>query len=222
MSVSLAIECSQRGGGIAVRDGLGCMQTASLESASGVDDRLMSEIDRLFTQMDLTPDMLSLVGVSIGPGGFTGLRVAVSTAKMLSLSTGCDVVAVPTARVVAGSRSNPPALAAVLLASRRGTAWLTCVDADLQITGTPGLVDATSIGAAIGPCKVCVADAHLPPTLAEAIRAAGVPIEPADLDPAWCLRLAEEAQKRGDISDTHRLEPLYPRIPEAVRLFEAR
>ncbi|MDP6890419.1 MAG: tRNA (adenosine(37)-N6)-threonylcarbamoyltransferase complex dimerization subunit type 1 TsaB [Phycisphaerales bacterium] len=222
MSVTLAIECSQRGGGVALRDTAGEIHTASLESASGVDDRLMSEVDRLFADAGLAPDALSLIGVSIGPGGFTGLRIAVTTAKMLAISTGCDVVAVQTALVVAGSRAGPAARIGVLLASRRGTAWLSCVDSGLQITGTPGLVNAVSIGPALAGCEVCIADAHLPPELLGAVQDAGVPMEPPRFDPVICLNLAEQCQARGEIVDTHHLEPLYPRIPEAVRLFEAR
>jgi tRNA threonylcarbamoyl adenosine modification protein YeaZ len=222
VSVTLAIECSQRSGGIAMRGPSGTIVTASLESVSGVEDRLLLEVDRLFGDAALTPDTLSLVGISIGPGGFTGLRVAVATAKMLAMTTGCDVVAVPTALVVAGSRPGPPATTGVLLASRNGTAWLTCVSADLQQIGTPGLVDATTVASAVAQCDVCVADSHLPPDLTRAIQDAGLPVEAPALDPVACLHLAERAREQGDTADIHRLEPLYPRIPEAVRLFEAR
>lgn len=222
MSVALAIECSQRSGGVALRDASGTIHVASLESASGVDDRLMPEVDRLFAEASLSPSALSLVGVSIGPGGFTGLRVAVTTAKMLAMTTRCAVVAIPTAVVVAASRPGPPARVGVLLSSRRGTAWLSQVDPDLEIKGTPGLVEASSIGQALAGCRVCVADSHLPSELAEAIHAAGVPLEPPRFDPVKCLERAEEGLRRGEIADTHQLEPLYPRMPEAVRLFEAR
>jgi tRNA threonylcarbamoyl adenosine modification protein YeaZ len=222
VTVTLAIECSQRSGGVALRDSTGTIHVASLESASGVEDRLMSEIDRLFSTAALPPTALSLVGVSIGPGGFTGLRVAVATAKMLALTTECSVVAVPTAVIVAASRAKPPRRVGVLLASRRGTAWLSQVTAELEIVGTPGLVDATTIGPALVGCEVIVADSHLPAPLAEVIRVQGVPRESPMFDPARCLERAEAYFSKGAIVDTHQLEPLYPRAPEAVRLFEAR
>ncbi|MBT5658326.1 MAG: hypothetical protein HOI89_11150, partial [Phycisphaerae bacterium] len=53
MSITLAIECSQRGGGVALRDASGLVHTAELTSASGVDDRLMTEVDQLFQKANL-------------------------------------------------------------------------------------------------------------------------------------------------------------------------
>ncbi|MCH2141290.1 MAG: tRNA (adenosine(37)-N6)-threonylcarbamoyltransferase complex dimerization subunit type 1 TsaB, partial [Phycisphaerales bacterium] len=92
MSVVLGIECSQRLGGVALQAGEGQVSQERLESASGVDDQLMLAIDRLFREAGQAPSTLELIGLSIGPGGFTGLRVAVSTARMLAMTTGCRIV----------------------------------------------------------------------------------------------------------------------------------
>ena len=112
----------------------------------------------------------------------------------------------------------------VLLASRRGTAWLSQVTADLEIVGTPGLVDATTIGPALAGCEVIVADSHLPAPLAEVIQVQGVPREsPIDstLPDAW--NGPRRVFPKAKIVDTHQLEPLYPRMPPRLwRLFEAR
>lgn len=221
MSITLAIECSQRGGGVAVRGASGDIQTAMLTSASGVDDRLITEIDQLFRNANLAPADLTLVGISIGPGGFTGLRVAVSTAKMLALTTGCLIVPVASARVAAASRVHRQRVA-VVLASRRGTAWLTRVGANVEIEGTPGLVDISSFEQAIDGCEAVIADAHLPDDMAHIAAAHSLPCEDPRFDPAKCLELAEAGLSRGEQVDPHCLEPLYPRIPEAVRLFDAR
>jgi hypothetical protein len=96
------------------------------------------------------------------------------------------------------------------------------VSADLQQIGTPGLVDATTMASVVAQCDVVVADSHLPPDLTTAIQDAGLPVEAPVFDPVACLHLAERAYAQGETADIHRLEPLYPRIPEAVRLFEAR
>jgi tRNA A37 threonylcarbamoyladenosine modification protein TsaB len=65
----------------------------------------MPAIDRLFRRLGLTPESLrgGPVAVSIGPGGFTGLRIAVSTAKMLAETLGVKIIAVPSALVAAES-----------------------------------------------------------------------------------------------------------------------
>ena len=200
-----------------MRGGDGRVHTARLESASGGDDRLMPEIDGLFRQLGARPCDLSLVGVSIGPGGFTGLRIAVSTARSLALSTGCVVVAVPTA-VVAAARSEGPV--AVLLSSRRGTVWCTRVAPGGQIIGSPGLCTVTEIPERIQGCGAVIADSSLPEGMAAAVGER--PMHPLDLDPIACLEAAEAMAAAGKHADPAHLEPLYPRPPEAVRLFEAR
>ncbi|MDP7029645.1 MAG: tRNA (adenosine(37)-N6)-threonylcarbamoyltransferase complex dimerization subunit type 1 TsaB [Phycisphaerales bacterium] len=217
MSVHLAIETAHRAGGVAVRGEDGRVVAVPLESASGIDDRLMPEIDRLFRELGATPCEVSLVGVSIGPGGFTGLRIAVSTARSLALTTGCAVVAVPTAIVAA---AGSEATVAVLLSSRRGTIWCTRVAAGGQIDGEPGLVGTSGLAERIRGCEAVIADDHLPEDMAELL--GDVPIRPLHLDPTACLEAAEAMAADGRTVDPGTLEPLYPRPPEAVRLFEAR
>jgi tRNA threonylcarbamoyladenosine biosynthesis protein TsaB len=180
----------------------------------------MTEIDHLFQMTNHVPAELSLLGVSIGPGGFTGLRVAVSTAKMLALTTGCAVVPVASAQVAAASRPHTQRVA-VVLASRRGTAWLTRIEPNLDIIGTPGLVDTNTLGQAIEGCKVILADSHLSEDMAQIVAAQSLIREDPVFDPVKCLELAEAGLSRDQQVDPHCLEPLYPRIPEAVRLFDA-
>lgn len=222
MSVHLAIESSQRCGGVAVRDDTGTVRTTSLESASGVDDQLMPAIKQLFTEAEAQPQDLSLIGVSIGPGGFTGLRVAVSTARTLAMTTGCRVVAVPSAVVAAMGYSETEGEVAVLLAGRRDSVWLTRVGPDHRIVGEPGLVCEESIVSAIAGCVAVLGDEHVPKPLQEAVAAVHLELTPPQWEPLACLQAAERAAESGQYADPRTLEPLYPRPPEAVRLFKAR
>ena len=48
----------------------------------GQDDDLMPAIDRLFRRRAARPSDLSRVMVSVGPGGYTGLRIACAVGKM--------------------------------------------------------------------------------------------------------------------------------------------
>ena len=97
----LAIETSQRTGGVAVLDRHGIPHVEMLMQKKRHDDDLVPAIDRLFMRLGLDRAELGVVGISVGPGGFTGLRIAVTTAKMMSLATGAKLVAVPSALVVA-------------------------------------------------------------------------------------------------------------------------
>ncbi len=99
--VLLAIEASQRRGGVAVRDRDGEDHVEWLGESARHDDDLLAAVDRLFGRLRLAPADTGVVGVSTGPGGFTGLRVAVATAKMLAESL-CDTLTRQLSQLVVG------------------------------------------------------------------------------------------------------------------------
>ena len=55
-------------------------------------DTLLSTVDDLFTQAGLSVKDLDCIGVCVGPGSFTGIRVAVSICKGLSVESKIKVV----------------------------------------------------------------------------------------------------------------------------------
>ena len=79
-------------------------------------------IARLCRFHDVAPADLAYVFLSIGPGSFTGLRIAVSAARMIALSTHAKIVGVPTLTVIAQNANllpHPPATVTVLLDAKR-------------------------------------------------------------------------------------------------------
>src|SRR5436190_12445195 len=115
------------------------------------DDDLLPAIDRLFARCGFTPRDLSgggAVGVSVGPGGFTGLRIAVATAKMLAETLDTKLVAVPSALVAAESIRDQTSEIIVALASKAESFWSTRlerIDYEWRIAGTPTIADANSL-----------------------------------------------------------------------------
>jgi tRNA threonylcarbamoyladenosine biosynthesis protein TsaB len=111
------------------------------------DDDLMPAIDRLFRRRGATPADLKdgRIAVSVGPGGFTGLRIAVATAKMLAEATGARTVAVPSASAAAWCLPVSSAPAVVCLASKGETVHATLLpragaNGDWwEATGSPAL-----------------------------------------------------------------------------------
>jgi tRNA threonylcarbamoyl adenosine modification protein YeaZ len=104
--ILLAIETSQRVGGVALRNRrTGAIDVEMLRAHKRHDDDLLPAINRLFHRLHCSPRDLKggAVGVSIGPGGFTGLRIAVTTAKMLAETLDAQLLAVPSALVAAES-----------------------------------------------------------------------------------------------------------------------
>lgn len=59
-------------------------------------ERLTPLIEDVLRRADVESSALDAVAVSMGPGSYTGLRIGVSTAKGWALSTGADLVGVPT------------------------------------------------------------------------------------------------------------------------------
>ncbi len=215
--ILLAIETSQRRGGVAVRDAAGDAHTEALAAGRWHDDDLIAAVDRLFARLGLVPSDLGVVGVSVGPGGFTGLRIAVSTAKMFAESLGAKLVAVPSALVVAESyRGAGPIL--VAMACKDDRFWATRLERcrgagrGWVIVGEPGLVDAETFGVD-GGLEAVLGDAYLPPAAGRRCRSAGVGIVEPSFDAAACLAVSWRCWLAGEITDPLRLAPVYARPP---------
>lgn len=178
------------------------------------DDDLMPAIDRLFARTGRAPADIERVAVSVGPGGFTGLRVAVVTAKLLAHVAGAQTVAVPTSDVAMRSTDQHAGRIGVLLATKGDRAWLAVYeDGELQQAGpsNPEAVRDAKLG-------TLVADPKLPEVFRAAVEGSGARPAPLRLDPMACAQLGLERAATTPAD----LVPLYGREPEAVRLWEAR
>lgn len=220
----LAIEMSQRGGSVA----FGCVASAlhveRFESGGGQDsDPLVPTIDRVVRAAGCAPRDIGAIGVSVGPGGFTGLRISVTVAKCLSESLGVPVVAVPSALVAAAAAEGQGDWV-VALASKRETAWITRVrreDGRPVIEGAPNVVHASDFRT--GPHdRTLLADEFAPAEMIARARDAGLAVESPRFDAIPCWRLAADLFRRGVTVNPLELAPLYPREPEAVTLWRQR
>jgi tRNA threonylcarbamoyladenosine biosynthesis protein TsaB len=222
LTITLAIETSQRIGGVAVRGREGAAHVESLKSAHRHDDDLLPAIDRLMKRVEFSPSDLGAVGVSIGPGGFTGLRIAVSTAKMVAEAMRVPLVAVPSAMVAAESSHEPGPLL-VALAGKRDTFWATRFESrnSTWMPIDPGrLVHADEVG--LDELSAVIADEHLPAAARRRCEERGLPIVAPVFEAAACLAVTERLLAAGQTTDALALAPLYPRPPEAVVLWEQR
>jgi tRNA threonylcarbamoyladenosine biosynthesis protein TsaB len=90
----LAIEASTPVSSVALlgEEGLVAEYTLSLQSTQS--ERLLPAIDTILKDTERTGEDVSAVAVSVGPGSFTGVRVAVSTAKGIARAWEKPVIAV--------------------------------------------------------------------------------------------------------------------------------
>ncbi|MDZ4829344.1 MAG: tRNA (adenosine(37)-N6)-threonylcarbamoyltransferase complex dimerization subunit type 1 TsaB [Phycisphaerae bacterium] len=223
--IALAIEMSQRHGSIAVGDNRGVQQSRAFASAGSNDeDTLMPAIDDLVRAAALTPQDLGAIIVSIGPGGFTGLRVAVTTAKLLAECLAIPLVGVPSALVAAAAASNSgPRI--VALASKRDSSWFSVVEGDgasVRLRGTPQVVDATSAFKFFSDVRTLLADEYVPEPIVDLARRAGVLLEVPRFEAEACLDVGLAMLGREELADSAQLTPIYPREPEAVTLWRER
>jgi len=198
----------------------GEIATERLRVGSGREDDLMSAVDRLSKRVGMVPKQIGLVAVSVGPGGFTALRVAVTIGNSIAFATGAACVRVPSAQVAA-RRVHSAERFAVALASKGETTFATVFAPDWQSTPAAKrpigkLVRAADVAAL--EVGLIVADKFLPPAIRGAAEKAGVRVIAPEFDAAACLELACSIPVGGPGS----LEPIYAREPEAVTLWKAR
>lgn len=180
------------------------------------DDDLLPAIDRLMKRLALGPRDLTRIAVSVGPGGFTGLRVGIASAKMIAEAVGARCVAVPSSHVVArrvvSEEQRPPGVFAVALASKGSDAFVTLFDAAGVEVG-PGRVMERGDVAGLADLSLFIADRFLPGPIADVLAARGIRIVAPRFDAACCF---EASLGLAEI-DPVDLLPIYPREAEAVR-----
>lgn len=82
-------------------------------------ENLMPLMDSLLKSLDLTPKDIDLIGVSIGPGSFTGIRIGVSAANAMAMGLSIDVVGISSLEAMAyGAKYYDGAIFATLDAQR--------------------------------------------------------------------------------------------------------
>jgi len=147
------------------------------------------------------------IAVSCGPGGFTGIRVGLATARAMALAIGCPIIGIGSFAALAataarsGGRLAPRNL--VVLDSRREELFAVELGHDLQSLSQPELIDADAIAARCRSQGVAlIADAEL-----TQLAALGGLTANAD-----AISVAELAVTRPDL---HRAaEPIYLRPPD--------
>jgi tRNA threonylcarbamoyladenosine biosynthesis protein TsaB len=155
------------------------------------------------------------IGVGVGPGTFTGLRIGVATARALAQSTGAELAAVSTLEALAEAAHDDRAVLAVLDA-RRGEAFAagyrqgTRLNGPIAIApeGLAGLADpAHGPWLAVGDGAIRFRDRLVP--------AADVPGDDSTLHRVSALAVCRLARAAPTV-DRDALLPEYVRPPDAV------
>jgi len=234
---AIAIETSGRVGSACLSHGPRVLEEILLSGRMRHGSELMPAIEDLLKRHGLRPADIGLFYFPIGPGSFTGLRIAVTMAKMLAFALPVRLIAVNTLDAVAQNATEYmeqtgqriERAAAVLDAKkdlfhaavyqRRGADWEKTAG-DLMIPAHD-LVDRYGGSEErklylLGEGLVYYRDKFISETTA---------VLPEPFWPAAARNIFKTGWKKalaGDFADPDTLVPLYIRRPEAVEKWESR
>jgi tRNA threonylcarbamoyladenosine biosynthesis protein TsaB len=218
----LAIDTSTNQMGLAVHDGAQVIGELLWRSRHYHTVELAPAVADLFTRSGLKIDAIQALGVALGPGSFTSLRVGLAFVKGLALARHLPVIGIPTLDIVAAAqevRGLP--LAAVLQAGRGRLAlsWYEAGENGWQSKGSAQVTTADELAERIQkPTIVC---GEL--TADDRQRLARKRVNVVLPSPAACVRrpavLAELAWERwqaGAQDDAASLAPIYLHLADPI------
>lgn len=94
-----------------------------LNNGLGHARTLMVLVDQVLKLTEHTPHDIDALAVTLGPGSFTGLRIAMATVKGLAMALDKPVIGVSTLKVLASAVEAAPALIVPVLNARKGEVY---------------------------------------------------------------------------------------------------
>ena len=225
----IGIETSSRTGSVALAEGADVLAEAEFSTQTQHARELLPSLEALYAQVGWPKGEADLCAVSIGPGSFTGLRVAVTFARHLALARAIKIVAVPTLAVIAencAALTPPPSPLAVILDAKRNQVFAAVFEwreSNYQMIEPAHLTTVHDLlshrGASISVTGEGI-DYH-----AEPLAATGARLIDKNLwtpRAASVCRLGSALALAGTLTAPRDLVPLYIRRPEAEELWEKR
>ncbi len=115
----LALDTATRQAGLALYDGQMVRAESTWHAGRYHTEWLTSAIQQILTRIKASMQDLSAVAVTVGPGSFTGLRVAMSLAKGIAAARDLPLIGIETLDVTAYSHISPYVTVCATLAAGR-------------------------------------------------------------------------------------------------------
>lgn len=217
----LAVDTSTAQLGLALYDGAQLLAESIWVSRARHTVELAPALNELFQRTGVGMDEIRALGVALGPGSFTSLRVGLAFAKGLTLARSLPLIGIPTLDVVAASQ--PPArlpLAALVPAgrSRLAVGWYKTVGNARQAKGKLSVITAEALSESIlRPTLVC---GELSPderrTLSENKYVSLPPLAQCARRPGILAELAYARWQAGESDNAAALAPIYLHVGEPI------
>lgn len=221
LSMLCAVDTSTNLGSVALFDGERCIAQAEARVSNAHGESLLPMMDRVFAEAGVRPRQVARFAVGIGPGSFTGVRIAVATVKGVVLATGAELVAVRSleamiaeAEAHLGAASAPRVIVAALEAIR-GEVYVEATGLPEPVCLPPADVAAWLAPALGGGAPEVVVVGQGASRLVGHLGAARI-VEDATLALPHARGVARVARGRAPI-DPDALEPAYVRAPEITQ-----
>jgi tRNA threonylcarbamoyladenosine biosynthesis protein TsaB len=218
----LAIDTSTRLTGVALYDGVQVLSEVAWYSREHQTVELAPVVDEILGRVGARASEIKAVGVALGPGSFTGLRIGLALAKGLALAWHAALIGVPTLDVVASAQPLAAVpLAAVLQAGRGRLAvgWYAVESGRWKSQGSLEVLDAAGLAEKIqSPTLVCGELNDEERRLLARKRKQVVLASPARSmrRPSFLAELAWQRYRIGQSDDPAALAPIYLHIGDPI------
>ena len=211
--ILVAIDTSTRYAAVGVTNDAGARVCRSWRSNQNHSQELMPTIAECFTELELESIQTTHVAVAVGPGGFSSVRVGISTALGLITPRRLPVVGIPTHDIevepfLSETNAGIPVYS-LIPAGRNQISWTRHGDKTVNEKGIAApeeLVDivennALLCGEACEIMKGMIADSQLKTT--------NLPTR----DPNWIIDIAQRKFESDKATPYEQLRPIYARPP---------
>jgi len=217
----LAVDTSTAQMGLAIYDGSQVISEYAWRSGQRHTMELAPAIFESLKRCGLTMDDIHVLGVALGPGSFTSLRVGLSLAKGLALSRHLPLIGIPTLDILAAAQPSSRLPLIVAIQAGRGrfaVGWYKSSKNGWQAKGLARVVTLEALTNEVqSPVMVCgelnseerqklaeKADIHLV-SPAQSVRR-----------PAVLADLAWTRWQAGQVDDEAKLAPIYLHVAEPI------
>jgi len=213
----LGIDTSGYANAIGVIEGDQILADFTFEARADSLEKIVANIDFALKSANLVLGDIQGLGVGLGPGSWTGIRVGVTVGKILAYSTSKPIVGIPTLDALAYDAGNTPALICpVIDAGTKNTVYAACYRAK---NGTIARVNEYYVGDMQGlfamikePVVFIGSEAQSHSRLiGQTLSSPSISIEAIEAGPrgAAVALLAATRLDRGESDDILSLTPLY-------------
>lgn len=190
------------------------------EMARGQSERLVPMIAEVMAEWGGGFAALDALAVTTGPGGFTGVRIGLATARGLALARGLPLIGVTSFEVAAAGATaaeRAGRLGLAVIDSKRSEVFAQIFDEDLVPRGAPLEIALADLAGTL-PAGPLVVSGDTAGKAVAALAAAGRTevIAAAAAGPAKAAVLAERAALRDSAAAGSAVQPVYLRAPDVT------